>query len=150
MKKLLLMFLFLHIILSSCAPKIKIIQREYNVYMMDFREYSKKGFLFTPYSYKGNYISIGIIRFSVRAGAEYKLIQSKREFAKKYDTEKWYKENIMDIDILEYSYKKAIQMGADAICDFETSLTFDEIYTGAGNISLPVLNVNGFAIKRIN
>jgi hypothetical protein len=148
MKKLLLLFLIVIIIIPSCGKRITYIDKQFSVYGIDFREYSKKGFLFTPYSYKGEYNSIGLVTFSAISGADYVLLEVERGNNREFERYGWVLENPTSEEIVNYAYAEAVKMGADALCDFKITTSYKTIFTGIENVNLKVMDVYGFAIKR--
>ncbi len=53
--------LLLVLVISGCSPRITRIQETRDLFITDFREYSEKGFFFSPYSYHGEHESVGLI-----------------------------------------------------------------------------------------
>ncbi len=141
----------------GCERKITRIEKETSISGADFREYTKKGFLFTPYSYNGKYEPVGLVIFSIKSGAEYKsAISGKKSkennpYITDYSTEYkiWFYDYVEMSQVVEFAYKKAIEMGANALCDFKINFEYESVSTGVETISLPVLKVSGFAIKRL-
>ena len=140
MKKIFLIFIALTI---GCElPTVKISKEKIN-FVSDFRIYSDKGFLFTPYEYKELYQPIGMVEFSIKSGV--KIVKAKFDWQE--DTVKFdYGSNT---EIIEYAYRNAVALGADALCNFKMSFDYKTIKYGQRLIDLPILNVSGFAIKRI-
>lgn len=139
--------IFSLIILSSCASlnnAIEIVPGQLSYYSIDFREYTDKGFLFTPYSYGGNYQPVGLIQIDIRPEAHYKK-------ANYFNTKSyWEYKKLSNSDLLKVAYEKAIEMGADAVVDFKILTNYEPVNVGQGIYAgnLPVYNVTGFAIKR--
>ncbi len=123
---LLITILFMSV---GCERKITKIEKETSISGADFREYTKKGFLFTPYSYPGKYEPVGLVIFSIRSGAEYKSAtsgkkskdNSYRPHSSEYSPEYkiWFYDYVEMSQVIEFAYKKAIEMGANALCDFK-------------------------------
>lgn len=148
MKKLYLLFIFSSIFLvcSSCAPgKPLIIPKEKHAYGVNFTNFSDKNFLFTPYKYEGKYESVGLVRFEIKSGAEY--IPNKELNWLQGD---WEFDYATSDEILNYAHDIAIKMGADAICDFKIIYKSEEVIYDTQHITLPIVEVSGFAIKRMD
>ena len=119
----------------------------------DFRDYSAKGFLFTPHQYEGAYESIGMIMVhripgtAVKSGAKPPSGWMEKELVGVTggNSERHYwEEDIKASDVIEAAYKQAIAMGADALMDF--TISSKEIIRG-GAVQIKY-EVSGFAIKR--
>lgn len=155
MKFLLIIFTLL---LFSCTPKMIAIdhfsERQTSV-IIDFSDFSKKGFLFTPHGYTpGQYASIGIVSFNIRAQAEFIKYDPGHPFYNSLwpNRGRWQFSKLSTEKILSLAYEEATLMGADAIIDFKISIDEEEVsYSSMGQtVNIPVLNVSGFAIKRKN
>ncbi len=137
-------------ILVSCqAPKITHIPQSSTFYGINFSKYSNKKFLFTPYKYLGDYKSIGLITYKVLPEA--KLVQ-----AEKYKDingnsiveNVWKTEIVNPENAIEMIYKKALEMGANAVVDFKItpiSISVD----ASPPVTLNGIEVSGFAINRL-
>ncbi|MCF8261574.1 MAG: hypothetical protein K9J12_12425 [Melioribacteraceae bacterium] len=136
--------------------------------LYDFSKYSKEGFLFTPYSYAGEYESIGIYEYEFTPDIKlYSSISDKQDFANyvsapskiaKIKTEegtkyylreqvnfKYVYVGILDInDVIEKVYNEAKAHGADA---FANVVVEREPRTHSG-VPYVVTIFKGFAIKR--
>lgn len=138
------------IAISSCATTSDIDGGiHYSAY--DFRDYTEKGFLLTPETYRGNYESIGMIRVdfipniqSARTGQ-----QGQRPAPRdghdvvSIGTQFYYVEKPNHQEIIDEIYNMVVEMGANAIINFR----LDSEPIGGHSQILRVI-VNGFAIKR--
>jgi len=128
----------------------------------DFTEYTKKGFLFTPEKYLGEYESIGLITLRITPTV-------RKTNAPSYTSDTLvYKSGMLlnrgeDFEIVEtvggrilvevissdkaikLIYEKAVSMGADAIVNFN----IEDIELHNGSLFYTGLRITGFAIKRI-
>jgi hypothetical protein len=114
--------------------------KETNVYALDFRPYSEKGFLFTTESYSGEYNAIGL--FSITQTPEMKI-----KTQKNYMSETFTKEagTISFDETLDSLYSVAVNWGADAIINLK--IDFSETYKNGELVDENT--IRGFAIKRI-
>ncbi|MEE9431936.1 MAG: hypothetical protein V3V16_12890 [Melioribacteraceae bacterium] len=137
--------IFIIFMFISCQPAfVKEFQKQREVYGIDFREYSKKGFLFTPYQYDSNYEPIGLVRFVLTSKAKY---IEKVTYLNPYPH--WDYEHVSLTESVEFAYKEALEMGADAIVDFKIVRNSQRLYVGkAYEANIPQIEVSGFAIKR--
>jgi hypothetical protein len=126
------------------------------VYGIDFSEYSKQEFLFTPYSYQSAYEPIGLVEIVLRAGMKHgtlpksyvKMGMSNQTYEKKSEKGWMITEPIDMKEALGFAYEKAVKMGADAICDLKFESFNDRIFDGQEYFSCPTIKIHGFAIKR--
>lgn len=160
MKKNLLIIIVLGLITSCISPReLKNISEKRNFYAIDFREYSKNGFLITPEKYIGDYQSIGIVRFEVYPGASYTVVERKvnpnynpnttgPNSSKYYDVKEWIVRKISMQDALDGIFEKCKEMGADALVNFK--MDYDAVpYDGISNpVVINGYIITGYAIKR--
>jgi hypothetical protein len=159
MKKLpiLLAIAAMSIFAVSCSTQDPLTQnRLTTVQGLDFREYSTKGFLFSPYEYKvGRYDILGMVNITVYPSIKKSAYNSEMEKTIYVgDTLKmvcgWNWENCYDVEILSDStllfeaYQIATEMGANGICDLKVS---SEVVSDRG-LKHVVLKLSGVAIKR--
>ena len=149
MKKLLLVF-FVGIFFSSCVTTTNLteIPEESNLFGFDFRPYSEKGFLITPYAYDGNYQAIGLLTYSVTPGAKKEIQGTARNMSGKSVPEyKWIVNEILPAHAIDGIYRECVNMGADALVDFKiTNISAD--YTTNPPLRVSGYEISGFAIKR--
>lgn len=110
----------------------------------DFTKYTEKGFLFTPDQYTGNYESIGILKTIIFPAVKHTKTQVQSPGADPYLKAEWKIDKVDAEEAIEEMYKKAVEMGADAVVRFELRGTF---YLN-GLMYVPGYEVYGFAIKR--
>jgi hypothetical protein len=143
-------------LLSGCATELKVIYPVQTLYGIDFTPYTHKGFLITPEKYSGQYESIGIINYTAKPGAIYKLTGRKlNPFYASGGSEphyidhyEWAVDSISFKDVLSKVYDICINMGADALVNFQNEITSDS-YTNIKNpTSITGYRITGFAIKR--
>ncbi len=148
MKKLLII---IFISLIGCTPpKKSMYPREVSIYAIDFSEYSKKNFLFTPYRYLGDYESLGLVTVEIRPMA--KLVKKSVDTGTGVGLTKdvWEVEKIKMGAIIEEVYKKAINMGANAVVDLEINTNFETLEANSTNpVTVNNIEISGFAIKRL-
>lgn len=131
-------------ILFGCgySPPIKKFPQAKITYNINFKKYSEKGFLFTPYSYNKDYESIGIVRFVITAEAFY----DDRASA---PIKHWIYRKISINDAVEFAYREAIEMGANAVTDFEITTSIQKVYPGKiFEANIPQIEIFGLAIRR--
>ncbi len=157
MKKITLLTIFLGFI--SCAPVKEIYPVEV-LFGVDFRPYTQKGFLFTPEKYTGEYESIGLLDLSRSPGAQYVILNSKANprfsrFSSEQEVFYQYGWKIDSISIpmmIDKFYSICIDMGADAVMNFEVygkeALRVQPVFSNKNPPELPFLGIRGFAIKR--
>ncbi len=65
MSKLIILITLSTILLTSCYTSPPYFPKEVKTYIYDFRDYTEKGFLFTPENYNYNYKSVGEIQLLI-------------------------------------------------------------------------------------
>ena len=158
MKKLIVILLSV-ILLISCTTlkQINNIQPSKYLYGIDFSPFTAKNFLITPEKYLDSYESIGLINYESFPGATYEFVKSIPTQETKINGEKVYndiyewKTDRINIDsMINEVYNICVEMGADAIVNFEIK-TITEPYLYIKNpITITGYKINGFAIKRKN
>jgi uncharacterized protein YbjQ (UPF0145 family) len=132
--------------LSSCATSLQQWDSEYRTFGYDFTEYSESGFLFTPEGYNGNYDSVGMIEVvfipQIRKGNERINIEGAYRIV--VGTNYYYVKEPDTDEIIMQMYKKAIELGADALINFEL---VPHLLDNEG-VKIATYRVGGFAIKR--
>lgn len=115
----------------------------------DFREYTELGFLFTPGDYSGEYEAIGMITVTALPGAV-KSMRVKSTYSlggvvpPHYMELSWDVDELSPDDAIQAAYEKSIEMGADALINFNIEST--TVYIEGAK--LDGFDVSGFAIKR--
>jgi hypothetical protein len=122
--------------LSSCSglKELTYIPPSKVLYGIDFTPFTKKGFLITPEKYAGIFESVGLIDYSTKPGANYKLSgrepnpnYEKQGGDKYFEIYKWKVDSIQFSDALNEVYKICTDMGADAIMNFKNELVLMNI-----------------------
>ena len=150
---------FLGILVSSLfiscvsAPSIKHVPQKILVEFFDLTMYAELGFLITPAKlYGGNYKSIGEFSVDVTSEANWVKVGSKKDGT-------WHKWVIEELDekalrsAIDDLYHSAKEKGADAVVDFNIEGIEHQVYVGPqvrDVITVPVIRVSGFAIKRLD
>lgn len=122
------------------------VTRELKVTGFDFTKYSEKGFLITPLKYENDYESIGVIIVT--------LYPEVKTFGEKVDPTKfskmishnrtYYIEDISPYEAINKAYETALDMGANAIIQFEAKDVTKEV---EGH-EISGYQISGYAIKR--
>lgn len=151
MKKLILCAL-LGLILFSCkVVEVNTVPRRELLTGVDFREYSKKDFLFTPEKYLGDYESVGLVSFLVMPKADRVKTESNTDSNPWKDTgiiHTWKTEEIDIQNALDGIYKRCIEMGADALVNFHSEVEITDYPYLIPPLKLEGYRITGFAIKR--
>lgn len=142
MKKILILFIILTFI--SCSSVRQSTNKIVIHYGFDFTKYSTQGFLFTPEQYLGEYESIGIVKTIIFPAVKNKKSQIKSQTGEPFLNEEWEIEKLDADEAINEMYKKATEMGANAVVRFEIHKTQ---YMN-GLMEIPGFEVSGFAIKR--
>jgi hypothetical protein len=121
---------------GACA-RPRLIPSKTLVAGIDFSEYTRQGFLFTPEMYDGPYEAVGLVTVSMYPEARYVLSADR--------VMRWDVQRITAQDVVAKMYEQAKGMGADALVNFTVRVTDDRIDATA---TRPVLEVSGFAIRR--
>lgn len=157
MKKL-YSLLLVTVLLASCVTleELKVIYPIETLYGIDFAPFTKKGFLITPEKYSGPYESIGMINFTAKPGAIYQKTSTKpnpywipeSSQPKVIEVYEWKVDSIAFEQVLNKVYKICVDMGADALVNFQNEITLDP-YSGIKNpVTITGYRITGFAIKR--
>lgn len=132
--------------LSGCATSLQQWDSEYRAFGYDFTEYSEGGFLFTPEGYSGAYDSVGLIEVifipQIRRGNERINIEGAYRIV--VGTNYYYVKEPDTDEIIMQMYKKAVELGADALINFEL---VPHLLDNEG-FKITTYRVGGFAIKR--
>lgn len=133
--------------MCACTTSQNLINSHADVYIIDYRPYTSKGFLFTPEKYLGEYESIGQIDISFFPEA----LRIDPVTYGAYDSKKNYLQGTwliqkLDVDsLVNEVYKYAKDMGSDAVINFKVGSTSKIMDI---DLDLPGLSFTGFAIKR--
>jgi len=153
MKKLILILSFL--LFVGCATSPKRIPEVMIIMGVDFTEYSQKGFLFTPDSYTGDYLSKGLITLTFYPEANkittHRQIKNNVGEYEKRTEVRWVVDNINSNTLLDSVYSKCLNMGADAFTKLKI-LDAETIQHGVGTTSPIAINgitIKGYAIERL-
>jgi hypothetical protein len=138
------------IVISGCASHApSLIQREVIISDLDFRKYSKNGFLFTPFEYSGKYESIGIVSATIFPKASCIEITTSANGLGTPIGCQWSIQPVYADDVLATLYTKYSTNGADAIVDLKLSPAVKTLNEGTIKaIRLNGITMTGFAIKR--
>ena len=129
MYKLLIVF-----ILFSCTT-IEHIPAERNVAGFDFREFTEKGFFFSPNEYKKDFEPKGLLNFTFFPEANFKFNGNPYK--------EWVIEPVKFEDIVRMIYDQAIEFGADAVVQLKIT---PELKTQSLNRHADVI-VSGFTVE---
>ncbi len=136
-------------------------QKSYTLeYIVDFSEYTQKGFLFTPEKYNGEYESIGLIALEAHpeilidldkltmiekdGNIIYKTNNTDGYRKVKIGTTAYYIKDLELQEVIKQFYDKAKIMGADATMNFEYKFILAKYSASHYN----AIRISGFAIKR--
>lgn len=152
MKKLLFFIPIILLIFTQSCKTIELSQipKQEIFSGIDFREYTKKNFLFTPEKFIGDYESIGIVSFLImpEANKDSKFEPNTKNGKAGYYTSEW---TVKDIDIqnaIEGIYKHCVEMGADALVNFKSDIQIVDYSYLIPPLKLQGYQITGFAIKR--
>ncbi len=145
--KLKLFAAFSVFLLLGCAGEyFQYVPKTLTIADFDLRQYTAKGFLFTPYPYSGEYEPVGMVSAVISPEANLEPIGNNRTHNMEW------KINAVDAhEALDSLYHIAASHGANAIASF-TLTEFSDSYNNTTTSSYPVIvrgyRVSGFAIKR--
>ena len=153
MKKIIVLFAIISIMLGCATQQpLRYVNRIKSTHGIDFTEYSAKGFFITPEKYQGDYDPVGLLRFAISPEAvlEKLTIPERVGSMMLVQRYKWKIEEINYAEVLEFAYDTSIEMGGDAITDF--NIDYDTNYLvnteGYPDLDLPSYVITGFVIKR--
>lgn len=150
---ILITFVGITLLTIGCAPVLPTqIDRVESMTVIDFREYSLKGFLFTPEGFPGKYESVGLIDFWVAEGAKWKVEETKigryagGDLVDRYAS--WEYEGTDIQKLVDLIYQRCDEMGANALINFRITRGVET----KGHSSRPAVvrtyHVQGLAIIR--
>lgn len=142
--------IILAIALSGCVASLAEWNSDYLTSGYDFREYTERGFLFTPETYTESYDAIGLVEITfipnIRRTQQqnpprlegYRLIEfgSDVYYVELPDTER----------LIEEMFEVASDMGADAL----TRFSIDGETLNNNGFQVSTIKVSGLAIKRLS
>ncbi len=112
-------------------------ERYVESYFMDFRPYQEIDFFISPNPFTGEYTSLGELSISVYPAV---LDKSKKQGVKTFDdglyggvTTTLVKEVIPASELIDYAVSKALELGANGICNFRCEKIYNTEYTRDGN-----------------
>lgn len=147
MKKLILL-LIIGMIAVSCST-LEHIPKEENLYKINLKKYTKKGFFITTEMYNGDYEPIALINYELYPEANYEVTGVRYFEDGKVDKKyKWIIKYVTIEEAMDSIYKQCVDMGADAIVNFKQDIEIKQ-YQGLKNPAMiPGITISGFAIKR--
>lgn len=141
-----LLIVFVAFLLLSCAPAVTKVPRTSQFTGIDFRKYTDSGFLFTPEKYSGEYESIGIVNYKLLPAAELIAPYGDPSYNGPY-AKSWVEEVIYIGQVVDSLYVRSVEMGADAVMNFEVIYETEERAT-TPPVTLHGWTARGFAIRR--
>ncbi len=146
--KVILLFIIFFV---SCANPPSLIDEKFIISGYDFSDYSKKGFLFTPNLYQGDYKAIGLIQLSFAPHAKLTEVRGKDKYIRRaYAKKDWKVDEFNSKKAIESIYKSCVEIGADALTQMKIETFFEHHAQGTlYPITIPGIKISGFAIKRI-
>ncbi len=138
--------LFLVVVFISCGTTtISHVEPVISVRGLDFIEYAKRDFWFSPEKYNHDYESLGII--SVESFGEATFKTSKDKYGGMIKT--WHKTSpSVDLALAEM-YKIAKDMGGDGVMSLDFQDVEKNINAGKnGQVYVPGIKISGHVIKR--
>lgn len=133
------------IVLASCSSSRYSSQT--NFYAIDFRPYVKKGFFISPYSWTGDYTPVSQVALVMTPEAAYVGGEGPGGLPKgTYMSGDYMVQEISIQDALDSMYNYCLQIGADALVDFDYRIEDEPLFVNGPTI--PRITVSGFAIKR--
>lgn len=135
-------------VLSACTPSLVEWESTYQSSGYDFREFTHKGFLFTPESYSGTYESIGLVEITflpeIREVKQDNSPDIKGYNRRQFGSSTYYIEVADTERIIREMFELADDMGADALSRFE----INPVSVQNNGFEIPSIKISGFAIKR--
>jgi hypothetical protein len=127
----------------ACAPALQSVPLQTDAVQIDLREYSQKGFLFTPDpTYTGRYESVGMVSVTLAAEGEYKVPPGARR-GPVGEPPRWVWAAIDPQRALRETQQRVVAMGGNAMLSLR-------VESHSGDKGRPTMNVSGFAIKRLD
>lgn len=144
------LFIISVILFYSCNPVIeKDLSKKVYTYGYYFRDYSVKGFLFSPDNYYGKYESIALLVVEIYP----QIFKSGGNGGNNYGTDsygvpaEWRYLKVSPREVLDSLYNLAKGYGADAVVKLEIN-SVTELREGFLS-PIPGVSASGFAIKRL-
>jgi len=129
--------------LLACSP-ISHIPADSSVSGIDFREYTERGFLFSPWQYDGRYESVGVIEVTMFPEANRVSSRTRGGATETH----WEFERITVSEMTAALYEQAREMGADALVEFDLRGETRELTNPTA--TMRGLTASGFAIRRLD
>ncbi len=138
------------VFLSGCGSHPELYEKRTEASGYDFTKYTDRGFLITPEGYSGEYQSVGVLNVTVWPTVEELNAEEAPPLTDPIDTgsgsKKWYiTEPVSPQEAVDSLYTLADSMGADAIINFETEATKQDLNGGVTRIGI---RARGYAIER--
>ena len=124
--------------MAACAHPLTHVDPETIIGGVDFRAHSRKGFLFTPNAYPGEFEAVGMVTVTMYAEA------NASRSGPNGSNWVWEYSALAPQDALTEIRKRATALGADAI----SNTTLRAVTRTVGGAAIPGIEVSGFAIKR--
>jgi hypothetical protein len=143
MKKIILVSLATALMFSACKT-LEHIDGYQSLSGIDLRPYTEKDFLITPNDYAGEYKSIFIVDFVIMPEANYETVDIKSG----YKIKEWFYDPVDISTAMDNIYEICLDMGANAIINFEISPHTDTYVTVNNPTTIVGKRISGMAIKR--
>mgnify|MGYP000093520912 CR=1 FL=1 len=137
---------------TSCAPSINKINGNTKYYLIDFREYTKKGFYLSPVNTTKPFTPIGLVQVNLTQSAKLKTIRNGNDLngePKFYKS--WVKDTVNIQTAIDSLVNLAKSINANGIINFESSIRYDYPLDKMNNTnkgpSILIVEVSGFAVK---
>lgn len=163
MKKIII-FLLGMLFITSCAVQQQLAYspKSVQIYNLDLRKYTDKGFLFTPDKYLGEYATVGIISYVDKADAKQTFEQLVNPYYnKKYGNQEfvmgtsWIISSISAAAGIDSVFNYCSKLGADAVEELVITYKEKEFFGfpsttsyGEKSVMIPEITISGVAIKR--
>ena len=149
MKKLVFLILIAVLAVGCAFQPLEHISSYEQLLGIDLRPYAEKNFLITPYLYSGEYTTIAIIDFKIMPEANLVQTGERKDYTGFTDPVfEWEVDEIETEEALDRIYRYCVEMGANALIDFEIL----EVSDNWSNIQKPVvvngIRITGLAIRR--
>lgn len=150
MKKLQLIILFVALVAQSCSPRL--MPREVNTMFFDYRQHAAEGFFISPDPYTGSFTPCGELIVTIKPGDVVKARQVYDPGTQGYEMVKdIHRESINPEELLDIAVKKAKELGANGLVNFECLVINTTLYNPVLKNIQTVFShyeISGYAIKR--
>lgn len=132
--------------ICACAVGPTFIPSKSELYSVDFRPYSDRGFLFSPGDYPGEYEAIGMVTYVIWPSARKVAmpIVNERTGGSMKTVSVWLADTIRVDQALKHAYEHTLEIGADALIQFDIK----PVNRNVADTNLEGVEVSGFAIRR--